>query len=179
LRYVALFRGINVGNLLKISMTELKSIMENLGFSDVITYLNSGNVLFKSSKTKNDVSELIDNECEKRYKQKIAILIKTSQEIIKIAKSIPEDWNNDNTQQTYVAYLFKDIANPKIVDELPIKKEYMSIFYDNECLVWNIKKENYNKSHITKIASHDSYGRMTTRNSNTARKLAELCNIQF
>jgi uncharacterized protein (DUF1697 family) len=53
--------------------------------------------------------------------------------------------------------------------------DFMEIIYKHECIIWNIKRENYNKSHITKIANHPSYDRMTTRNLNTARKLAELC----
>jgi uncharacterized protein (DUF1697 family) len=112
---------------------------------------------------------------EKKYKQKIPTLIKKGSEIKKIAKAIPVDWNNDETQQTYVAYLFKNIAKPSLIDELPIKREYMEILYEHESIIWNIKRINYNKSHITKIASHSSYDKMTTRNSNTARKLAELC----
>lgn len=45
-RYIALLRGINVGGKNKISMKELKAGFEELGFSNVVTYLNSGNVIF-------------------------------------------------------------------------------------------------------------------------------------
>ena len=45
-RYIALLRGINVGGKNKISMKELKAGFEELGFRDVVTYLNSGNVIF-------------------------------------------------------------------------------------------------------------------------------------
>jgi uncharacterized protein (DUF1697 family) len=175
LKYVALFRGINVGKSIQIPMIELKGLLENLGFCNVISYLNSGNVIFESVESRTEITKIIEDELEKKYKKKIDTLVKTSSEIKKIANSFPDDWANDETQQTYVAYLFKDVAYPGIINELPIKKEYMNIFYKNECLVWNIKRENYNKSHITKIAGHSSYKRMTTRNSNTARKLAELC----
>ena len=44
----------------------------------------------------------------------------------------------------------------------------------HEAIVWNIKREHYNRSQITKITGHRSYARMTTRNVNTARKLAAL-----
>ncbi len=47
-RYIALLRGINVGGKNKISMKELKAGFEELGFRDVVTYLNSGNVIFSS-----------------------------------------------------------------------------------------------------------------------------------
>ena len=45
-RYIAFLRGINVGGKNKIPMAELKKEFEKLGFREVKTYLNSGNVAF-------------------------------------------------------------------------------------------------------------------------------------
>ena len=45
-RYVALLRGINVSGKNRIAMSELKSGLEELGYADVRTYLNSGNAVF-------------------------------------------------------------------------------------------------------------------------------------
>lgn len=45
-RYVALFRGINVGRAKRVAMADLRGMFEDLGFSDVRTVLNSGNVIF-------------------------------------------------------------------------------------------------------------------------------------
>ena len=101
--------------------------------------------------------------------------MKTSAEMIAIAESIPSEWGSNDGEQTYVAYLFSDVDKPSLVSELPVKKQFMSIFYAPGAIVWNIKRENYNRSQITKIAGHSSYARMTTRNVNTARKLAALC----
>lgn len=47
-RYIALLRGINISGKNKISMAELKNGFENLGYEEVKTYLNSGNVIFSS-----------------------------------------------------------------------------------------------------------------------------------
>ena len=47
-RYIALLRGINISGKNRVPMAELKAGVEELGFSDVKTYLNSGNVLFSS-----------------------------------------------------------------------------------------------------------------------------------
>ena len=48
-RYIALLRGINVGGNNIIRMADLKQSFEELGFSEVTTYIQSGNVLFNSS----------------------------------------------------------------------------------------------------------------------------------
>lgn len=48
--YVALLRGINVGGNNKIEMTKLKVLFESLGYTNVVTYINSGNVIFETRK---------------------------------------------------------------------------------------------------------------------------------
>lgn len=48
-KYIALLRGINVGGKNKISMPELKKTFEGIGFQDVMTYSNSGNIIFSST----------------------------------------------------------------------------------------------------------------------------------
>jgi uncharacterized protein (DUF1697 family) len=46
--FVALLRGVNVGGNNMISMSSLKQSFETMGFTDVSTYINSGNIIFKS-----------------------------------------------------------------------------------------------------------------------------------
>lgn len=45
-KYIALLRGINVGGKNKIDMTELRLLFESIGFIKVVTYINSGNIIF-------------------------------------------------------------------------------------------------------------------------------------
>ena len=49
-KYIALLRGINISGKNKVSMPLLKVAFEELGFLNVSTYINSGNVLFSSDK---------------------------------------------------------------------------------------------------------------------------------
>ena len=174
MKYVALLRGINVGKGPRVPMKTLTETLEGLGLSNVATYLNSGNVVFESGLSASELTRLIEEELERAFGEKIPTLVKTSAEMIAIAESIPSEWESSAGEQTYVAYLFSDVANPGLVEELPVRKEFMSIFYTPGAIVWNIKRENYNRSQITKIVGHGSYARMTTRNVNTARKLAAL-----
>lgn len=174
MKYVALLRGINVGNGARVPMKDLKALLEGLGLRDVATYLNSGNAIFSSSQSISDLTRLLEHELERAFGAKIPTLVKTSAEMIAIAESIPSEWGSGDGEQTYVAYLFSDVDRPDLVSELPVKMEFLTIFYTPGAIVWNIKRENYNRSHITKIAAHSSYARMTTRNVNTARRLAVL-----
>ncbi len=47
-RYIAFLRGVNINGKNKVPMTELKKGFEEIGFTEVRTYLNSGNVIFSS-----------------------------------------------------------------------------------------------------------------------------------
>lgn len=175
MKYVALLRGINVGKGARVPMKTLQALLEGLGLRDVVTYLNSGNAVFSSSLSALDLTCVLEDELQRAFGAQIPTLVKTSEDVIAIAKSIPSEWVNGEGEQTYVAYLFSDVDKPGLVSELPVKMEFLTIFYTPGAIVWNIKRENYNRSHITRIAGHSSYARMTTRNVNTARKLAALC----
>jgi len=95
LKYVLLLRGVNVGKSVQVPMKVLKSILEGMGLDTVTTYLNSGNALFESDKTKAELSILIDKALTETFKQKISFLVKTSLEIVNIEAAIPKKWNNN------------------------------------------------------------------------------------
>ena len=170
--YIALLRGINVGNSVKINMKELKTLFEQCGFSNVSTYINSGNVIFKSNDKKNSITENIEKALHITTGNEVKVLVKTKSEMVKIANGIPGDWQNNDDEKTDVAYLFESIDTENIINELPIKKEYIRLLYVEGALIWNVRREDYNKSHLNKIISHKVYKDMTIRNVNTARHLA-------
>lgn len=173
MKYIALLRGINVGGNKKVEMKKLKSFFESMGSINVSTYINSGNVFFESSEKKENLNKKVKKNLKKEFGFEIPVIIKTKQEIKKIADAIPETWQNDAEQKTDVAYLFSEIDSKETVNILPIKKEFIDIKYVNGAVIWNVKRKNVNKSHLTKIISHKLYQSMTVRNVNTARYLAE------
>ena len=172
MKYIALLRGINVGGKRKVEMKRLKTLFETLGCTNVSTYINSGNVIFELRDDQKHILEKIKSELKEEFTFDIAILIKTEEEMKEIADSIPSEWQNDSAYKTDVAYLFPEIDSKEILNELPIKKEFIDIRYVKGAIFWNIDRKNYNKSHINKIISHTLYQSMTVRNVNTARFLA-------
>ena len=126
MKYVALLRGINVGKGARVPMKSLKALLEGLGLSDVLTYLNSGNVVFDSTLSASDLTRLIEDELERAFGATIPTLVKTSAEMIAIAQSIPSEWGSNAGEQTYVAYLFSDVDKPSLASELPVKRQFMS-----------------------------------------------------
>ncbi|TGK90348.1 DUF1697 domain-containing protein [Leptospira bourretii] len=172
MKYIALLRGINVGGNRKVEMKKLRTLFESFGYTKVSTYINSGNIIFESEDDQKTVLAKIIKAFEKTFEFEIPTLVKTEKEMKKIAKAIPEEWQNDDTQRTDVAYLFPEADSKKIIEELPLKKEFLEIRYIKGAIIWNIKRENVNKSQLAKLISHKLYKVMTIRNVNTARFLA-------
>lgn len=75
-RYIALFRGINIGGKNKIDMSKLKEAFAELGFTDITTYLNSGNVIFSSViDDKNVLSNKVKRIIKDRFDLDIPVFI--------------------------------------------------------------------------------------------------------
>ena len=80
-RHVALLRGINVGRAKRIAMADLRALVERLGYGDVRTLLNSGNVLFSTNGRKGDPSRRIGAEIEKQLGVKSRVTVLTAAEL--------------------------------------------------------------------------------------------------
>lgn len=172
MKYVALLRGINVGKSVRVSMKQLKSLVESLGYTGVSTYINSGNVLFETAEKKDRVRDKIGACLRKETGSDVPVLVKSAAEMEKIAAAIPDRWKNDDAQRTDVAYLFPETDNKKTADDLPFNRDVVNIRYVKGAVIWNLARENYRRSRLEKLIGHRLYSGMTMRNVNTARYLA-------
>ncbi len=87
--YISMLRGINVGGKI-IRMAELKGLYESIGFSDVTTYIQSGNVVFKSKE--NDpsvVSAAIVRAVEKKFGYRVTVVIRQTKELAAVIRKNP------------------------------------------------------------------------------------------
>ena len=91
MEYVALLRGINVGTSKRLSMQDLKAVFVKMGFKNISTYINSGNVIFESSENENNIKENIVLHLKKEFGYDIQTLVKTKKELQKIADKIPSE----------------------------------------------------------------------------------------
>lgn len=106
MKYIALLRGINVGGKNPVAMSDLRASFEALGFTNVQTYINSGNVIFDSEKI--DKVALV-GLCEKAIQQKVGFLVACSviraDELHSALKQAPSWWGvGDNTMKHNVLF---------------------------------------------------------------------------
>ncbi len=80
--YISILRGINVSGQKKIKMVDLKKLYENLGFKNVETYIQSGNVIFQSNEVdEKKLEQLIFDGIQKLYEFEVPNLVLTAIEI--------------------------------------------------------------------------------------------------
>ncbi|NKN00439.1 DUF1697 domain-containing protein [Rhizobium leguminosarum] len=87
--YIALLRAVNVGGTGSLPMAELKAICEGLGFSDVKTYIQSGNVLFRSDEAEKVVEERLDGALGKTMGKRPGVMVRSRKELDGIVADAP------------------------------------------------------------------------------------------
>jgi len=87
--YISLLRGINVGGKHRVNMAELKVTLEEASLQNVRTYIQSGNVLFKSDVEETELREKMEQAIEKRFGFPVPVILRTSQELRAIVDGCP------------------------------------------------------------------------------------------
>ena len=92
-RYVALLRGINVSGKNRIAMSELKSGLEELGYADVRTYLNSGNAVFSvDEEDEIALANAIGDWIRKRLELDIPVFVILQEQLETLLGKAPDWW---------------------------------------------------------------------------------------
>ncbi len=173
--FVALLRGVNVGGNNMISMSSLKKSFEALGFNDVVTYINSGNIIFKSKEA--DARKLeskIEKMLLKEYQLDSRVVLRSLSEMGELVKNLPRNWNDDSGWRYNVIFLRHTIDSEKILAELEVKKDIEEVVYYPGALLWRAQISELTRTNMLKLSSRKIYLDMTIRNQNTTRKLYEL-----
>jgi len=104
--YVALLRGINVGGKRKIPMAGLRPLISSLGFEDVVTYVQSGNVVFRSpTGDGRDITSRIEQRIADVFGIDVAVLLRTTAELEEIAESNPFLAKEADLSRLHVVFL--------------------------------------------------------------------------
>lgn len=177
-RYVALLRGVNVGGKHRVPKAEFRAMLELLGFSDVVIYINSGNAVF-SSDTLPDAT-VVQAALETHFDFPIPTLIIPGEKFARIAAAIPPDWTNDPSQpdksgqKSDVLFLFDEANSPDIMERIGYKPEIETMLYVDGAVLANISRANQSRSSLLKLMGTDLYRQVTIRNITTLKKLTEL-----
>ena len=180
-KYIALLRGINISGKNKVSMSLLKIAFEETGFSEVSTYINSGNVLFSSEETdKNKIINLCKNVIQERFMLSVPVTVVSQIELEEALNNAPEWW--DNTTQEEVIHQAIFLIAPITIEEVykavgEAKSDYEQVDFYKNVIFWSAPRITLSKTRWYKIASSKVNNDVTIRNANTTKKLFILSNL--
>jgi uncharacterized protein (DUF1697 family) len=106
MRYAALLRGINVGGNKKVAMAQLRELLADLGYTDVVTYLQSGNAVFASPVADPQaLGRAIADGITERFGMSVSVVIRTGAELAAALSSSPLPGEPENPSRFFVAFL--------------------------------------------------------------------------
>ena len=104
-RYVAFLRGINLGSTNKISMPDLRALTEGLGYTDVATYINSGNLIMTATDSAAKIEERLGSAIKNEFGLKVDVAARTPTRLATIVAENP--YPDGDPSQVTVAFLTK------------------------------------------------------------------------
>lgn len=175
MRYIALLRGINVGGNMMIKMETLRATFSSLGFKNVKSYINSGNLAFDSAKTDDGkLAKRIHDAVKKDFGKEISVMVRSIAEIEEISANNPYDGQFDNDKNLHVFFLESELSpeNKRLLldqnsDSESISVKGRTIYY---LLRIRIVDSVLSKGFIDRKLKVPA----TARNWRTVKKLAEL-----
>ncbi|EMF43018.1 DUF1697 domain-containing protein [Leptospira interrogans] len=171
--YIALLRGINVSGQKKILMKDLSSLFESLGFMNVKTYIQSGNVLFQDkNKNVKELIILIEKKIVEVFGFEVIVFIRSKEELKTIIQSNP--FFKKDLNRIYISFLNEFKKNPDLteIEKVKIKGEEL-IVQGKEIYFFSPKGYGVSKlsNNFLEKKLHVS---ATTRNWKTVVTLSEL-----
>jgi len=176
-RYIVLLRGINVGGNNIISMKDLKDKLIDYGFYDVITYINSGNIILKSliiekTEVRIEIEKLILND----FNLSIPVCVITVDELVEMKQKCPDWWGVDNDSRHNALFVIPPLTSKSVMTQIgELNPTIERCEFVDHILFWEVKNDYYSKSKYSKILGKSYYPYLTIRNANTFNKLVELC----
>jgi uncharacterized protein (DUF1697 family) len=171
--YIALLKGINVGGHKKVPMAELRELLRDSGFTNVRTYIQSGNVIFQTAKSHITVMESnIQKSILDHFGFDVSVLVRTRENLKRIYDDCP--FSEEKKKKSYFTMLHNTpskelvkIASEKVYED----EEYFII---NDCIYFYCEKGYGRAKFNMNLFERKLNTTGTARNYNTMVKLLSL-----
>jgi uncharacterized protein (DUF1697 family) len=168
-KYIVLLRGINVSGKNKLPMEELRGLLNDLGFQNVQTYIQSGNIILDSNEGKSVTCNTIKEGIQNKFGFDVPVIARTIPEWKKAIAKYP--FPIDNPKIVAFIFLNKKVYETKI-DVKGINNDQYLI--DND-MVYIYCETGFGKTKLSNnLFERKLNVTATTRNYNTTLKLLEL-----
>ena len=167
--YIILLRGINVSGKNKLPMADLRTLLNDLGFKNVQTYIQSGNIILESEEGKSVVCNKIKEGIQRKFSYDVPVIARTIPEWKKAIAKYP--FPIDNTKIVAFVFLNKKVYETKIEVKGINNDEYL---IDND-MIYIYCQSGFGKTKLSNnLFERKLNVTATTRNYNTTVKLLAL-----
>jgi uncharacterized protein (DUF1697 family) len=112
MRYIALLRGINVGGKNMIRMEPLRNMLKVMGFENVASYVNSGNLAFDTKKTADDkLAKRIHDAIEKQLGFNVTVMVRSMDEIREVISKNPYEGQYESHKDLHVFFFGNELSS--------------------------------------------------------------------
>jgi len=174
--YVALLRGINVGGKNLIKMADLKACFEGQGFTDVATYIQSGNVVFASGETGlSELTDRIERMLGGNFDCDASVVLRSRRQMRAIVDRAPAGFGDDPNRYRYDVIFLKAPLTARAAMKSVLTKEAVDRAHTGTGVLYFSRLiSRATQSQLSRIVSMPVYRSMTIRNWNTTTKLVAM-----
>jgi uncharacterized protein (DUF1697 family) len=177
MKYIALLRGINVGGKNKVPMAGLKKCLEELGFSNVSTFIASGNVILESDKPADEIKSLFEDALPKSFKlddELIKVLVLTRNQLQAVIDNKPEGFGEHPEKYHSDAIFLMGIDSARTMSLFNPREGVDKVWPGDGVIYSQRLSSQRTKSRLSKIMATPAYKSMTIRNWSTTTKLLDI-----
>ncbi|MDE2888962.1 MAG: DUF1697 domain-containing protein [Gemmatimonadota bacterium] len=175
-RFLALLRGVNAGGKNVVPKDALRGCFEGLGFSSVRTYIQTGNILFRSKDT--DVPALtgeIERALSERFSYNARAVVLSRKSYRTAVDAAPEKWGQDDAQMHHALFTLAGADPEDILARLrPPRLESETVTAGPGVIFWTVSRARLTRSTWVKLPASREYQKLTARNQNTVFRLRKL-----
>jgi uncharacterized protein (DUF1697 family) len=174
--YVALLRGINVGGANLIRMPALKACFEAQGFDDVVTYIQSGNVVFTVGDAEEPQLTLrIEKALSKTFAYQSRVVLRSLEQMKRTVANAPRGFGRQPTAYRYDVVFLKDpLTTDDALQSVSVKPGVDRVWAGERVLYSARLISRATESRLSRVVGTPAYQYMTIRNWNTTTRLIEL-----
>ena len=176
MEYVALLRGINVGGNNKVVMSELREQIVDEGYTNVRTYINSGNLLFEAEAPREDVAQAVEDILARHYDFPIRLALLTGQDYLAQLDELPDWWHGEVARRDALFYtrgLDRDHVRERI-EAMELGDE--AVHFGEHAVFWGKfdEKSFLKTAYHKRLLREDFYRQVTIRSGSTVEKIAAM-----
>ncbi|MDE2782061.1 MAG: DUF1697 domain-containing protein [Gemmatimonadota bacterium] len=174
--HLALLRGINVGGRNVIRMADLRECFEAEGFHDVVTYIQSGNVIFRSrASAPGTLTARIEGMLAAAFDYRAKVTLRSRRQMRAVVEEAPEGFGSRPDVYRYdVLFVMAPLTAAAAMEHVRTRPGVDETWAGEGVLYFSRLIEKASRSHLSRLASMPVYQSMTIRNWNTTTRLLQL-----